>query len=132
MEPTKKYIEENKDRFLEELFGLISIPSISPIADHKPDMLKAANYWKDSMLKAGCDRADVLPTDGNPVVFGEKIIDLVYRGSKGALAGERGYSLTFYYVPTPALQLINENSSHLTITSNMLNSTFLQGQYQRH
>ena len=42
-------------------------------------------------------------------VFGEKIIDLVYRGSKGALAGDRGYSLTFYYVPTPALRLINEN-----------------------
>jgi acetylornithine deacetylase/succinyl-diaminopimelate desuccinylase-like protein len=75
MEPTKKYIEENKDRFLEELFGLISIPSISSIADHKPDMLKAANYWKDNMLKAGCDKAEVLPTDGNPVVFGEKIID---------------------------------------------------------
>lgn len=75
MEKSKKYVEENKDRFLEELFGLIRIPSISSIADHKPDMLKAANYWKDSMLKAGCDKAEVLPTDGNPVVFGEKIID---------------------------------------------------------
>ncbi len=75
MENSKKYVEENKDRFLEELFGLIRIPSISSIADHKPDMLKAANYWKDSMLKAGCDKAEVLPTDGNPVVFGEKIID---------------------------------------------------------
>lgn len=75
MEHIKKYIEENKDRFLEELFGLISIPSISSIADHKPDILKAANYWKDSMLKAGCDKAEVMSTDGNPVVFGEKIID---------------------------------------------------------
>lgn len=75
MENIKKYVEENKDRFLEELFGLISIPSISSIADHKPDILKAANYWKDSMLKAGCDKAEVMPTDGNPVVFGEKIID---------------------------------------------------------
>jgi len=38
----KEYIEQNKDRFLEELFGLIRIPSISSIADHKPDMMRAA------------------------------------------------------------------------------------------
>ncbi len=75
MEQAKKYIQENKDRFLEELFGLIRIPSISSIADHKDDMVKAAEYWKASMLSAGCDKAEVMPTAGNPVVFGEKIID---------------------------------------------------------
>ncbi len=75
MEKIKTYIESNKDRFLEELFGLIRIPSISSLSDHKPDMQKAAEYWRDSILKAGADKAEVIPSDGNPVVFGEKIID---------------------------------------------------------
>ncbi|MCF8301973.1 MAG: dipeptidase [Bacteroidales bacterium] len=75
MEQLKKYIEDNKDRFLEELFGLIRIPSISSLKEHKDDMQKAAEYWKDTILKAGADKAEILPTDGNPVVYGEKIID---------------------------------------------------------
>lgn len=75
MEKVKQYIEENKDRFLEELFELIRIPSISSIADHKPDMVKTAEALKAAILKAGADKAEVMPSDGNPVVFAEKIID---------------------------------------------------------
>ncbi|MDX8338643.1 dipeptidase [Draconibacterium sp. IB214405] len=75
MEYINKYVEENKDRFLEELFGLIRIPSISSIADHKPDMYKAAEYWKKTLLEAGADKAEVFETKGNPVTYGEKIID---------------------------------------------------------
>jgi acetylornithine deacetylase/succinyl-diaminopimelate desuccinylase-like protein len=75
MEKIKTYIESNKDRFLDELFGLIRIPSISSLSDHKPDMQKAAEYWRDSIVKAGADKAEVIPSDGNPVVYGEKIID---------------------------------------------------------
>lgn len=72
---SKQYIEANKDRFLEELFGLIRIPSISSLSDHKPDMQRAAEYWKDAILDAGADKAAVMPSDGNPVVYAEKIID---------------------------------------------------------
>lgn len=75
MDNIKNYIESNKDRFLEELFGLIRIPSISSQSDHKPDMIRAAEYWRDSLLKAGADKAEVMPSDGNPVVYGEKIIN---------------------------------------------------------
>ncbi len=71
----KEYIEQNKDRFLDELFGLIRIPSISSLAQHKPDMLRAAEYWKKTLLEAGADKAEVYQTDGNPVTYGEKIID---------------------------------------------------------
>ena len=53
----EQYIEENKDRFLKELFGLIQIPSVSSIAENKSDMLKAAEYWKKLLLEAGADRA---------------------------------------------------------------------------
>lgn len=70
-----QYIEEHKERFLEELFGLIRIPSISSLSENKPDMLKAAEYWKNSILQAGADKAEIIPTNGNPVVYGEKIID---------------------------------------------------------
>ena len=75
MSNIKTYIEENKDRFLDELFGLIRIPSISSQAEHKPDMVRTAEYIKDSILSAGADRAEVIPSSGNPVVFGEKIVD---------------------------------------------------------
>lgn len=76
MEKVSEYINKNKEKFLEELFGLIRIPSISSLADHKPDMLRAAEYWKQSMLKGGADKAEIIPTPGNPVIYGEKIIDL--------------------------------------------------------
>jgi len=75
MEKVKQYIEANKDRFLEELFELIRIPSISSIQDHKPDMVKTAEALRTALLKAGCDKAQVMPSDGNPVVYAEKIID---------------------------------------------------------
>lgn len=75
MEIIKNYIEENKEKFLEELFGLLRIPSISSIADHKPDMYRAAEYWKKTLLLAGADKAEIFETPGNPVTYGEKIID---------------------------------------------------------
>lgn len=71
----EKYIEENKDRFLEELFGLLRIPSISSIAANKPDMYRAAEYWRNLLLNAGADNAEIFETEGNPVTYGEKIID---------------------------------------------------------
>ncbi|MGI6321690.1 MAG: dipeptidase [Bacteroidales bacterium] len=75
MKDLKNYIESNKDRFLEELFGLIRIPSISAKSEHKDDMVKAAEYIKNSLIEAGVDKAEVMPTKGNPVVYGEKMID---------------------------------------------------------
>ena len=75
MQITNNYIEANKERFLEELFGLIRIPSISSESTHKPDMIRCAEYWRDALLAAGADKAEVMPTDGNPIVYGEKIID---------------------------------------------------------
>src|SRR5574344_376430 len=75
MENIKNYIKENENRFLEQLFGLIRIPSISSESAHKPDMIRAAEYWRDSILAAGADKAEVMPTEGNPIVYGEKIID---------------------------------------------------------
>jgi len=75
METIEKYIETNKKRFLDELFGLIRIPSISSVTAHKPDMYRAAEYWKNILITAGADKAEIFETKGNPVIYGEKIID---------------------------------------------------------
>jgi acetylornithine deacetylase/succinyl-diaminopimelate desuccinylase-like protein len=71
----KTYQEKNKERFLNEMLDLLRIPSISAKSEHKEDMLKCAEAVKNSLLAAGCDKAEVMATDGHPVVFGEKIID---------------------------------------------------------
>lgn len=75
MDYINNYIEENKERFLEELFELIRIPSISSVKAHKPDMYRAADCWKKILLDAGVDKAEIFETKGNPVTYGEKIID---------------------------------------------------------
>lgn len=71
----KQYIEENKDRFFEELFSLMRIPSVSAKPEHKPDMQRCAERYAELLKEAGADEAGVFPTEGNPVVFGQKIID---------------------------------------------------------
>lgn len=75
MEKINRYIEDNKERFLDELFGLIRIPSISSLSENRPEMYKAAEYWVEILFEAGVDRAEIFETEGNPIVFAEKIID---------------------------------------------------------
>ena len=75
MTDIKTYIDQNQQRFLDELFSLIRIPSISAESEHKEDMVKCANQWKKLILEAGADKCEVMPTEGNPVVYAEKIID---------------------------------------------------------
>lgn len=75
METIRNYVESNKDRFLEELFDLIRIPSISAREEHKDDMYKAADAIKKSLLDAGAEHAEVKETTGWPVVYGYKFVD---------------------------------------------------------
>lgn len=75
MSDIKTYIEQNKKRFLNELFELIRLPSISSLKDHKKDMYRAAEMWKKILLDAGADKAEVMESEGNPVTFGQKIIN---------------------------------------------------------
>ncbi len=75
MKAIKDYVDAHKERFLEELFDLIRIPSVSSIAEAKDDMIKAAEYIKETLLKAGADHVEVKETSGWPVVYGHKLID---------------------------------------------------------
>ena len=70
----KQYIKENESRFLDELFSLIRIPSISALPQHKEDMLACAERWRQLLLEAGADEAMVMPSQGNPLVYAEKQI----------------------------------------------------------
>lgn len=75
MQVWKDYQEKNKDRFLNELFDLLRIPSISAKSEHKPDMMKCAEAIKQRLLDAGADKVEIYETKGHPLVYGEKIID---------------------------------------------------------
>lgn len=75
MTDTTKYLESNKDRFLQELIDLLKIPSVSTDASFKGDILKAADFLKNKLVEAGADNVEVCETGGYPIVYGEKIID---------------------------------------------------------
>jgi hypothetical protein len=105
----KDYIKENRDRFMDELFGYLRIPSISSKSEHKPDMEKAAQYLKEQLEKAGVDKAEVCASDGNPVVMVKKLLTLHYQ--------------QFWYMVTMMLcqqsHWKNGNQNHLSQKSEM-------------
>lgn len=74
----KDYISNNQNHFLEELFSLIRIPSVSAHNHRQPEMLQCAERWKELLLKSGADKASIIPTEGNPVVFATKFINALY------------------------------------------------------
>ncbi len=75
MEKVKGYIEANRERFINELFELLRIPSVSAKDENKGDMVRCAEHLKGVLLEAGADRAEVFATKGHPVLFAEKIVD---------------------------------------------------------
>lgn len=75
MRKLKQYIETNLDRFLDELFDLLRIPSVSTKPEHKKDIQTAAKKIEQYILQAGADNAEVIPTHGHPVVIAEKVLD---------------------------------------------------------
>src|SRR3982751_5853808 len=73
--PWKEYQEKNQQRFLDEMLELLRIPSISAKSERKEDMRRCAELVKKRLLDSGADKAEVMETDGHPVVYGEKLID---------------------------------------------------------
>ena len=71
----KEYIQSNQQRFLDELFDLLRIPSVSADSRHKGDVRKAAEYVVQKLKDAGADKVELCETKGHPIVFGEKIIN---------------------------------------------------------
>ncbi|MGZ3764256.1 MAG: dipeptidase [Mucilaginibacter sp.] len=75
MQNIKQYVEQNKQRFLDELFELLRFPSVSADPKYKPDVLNAAAFVAQKLRDAGVDKVEVCDTAGYPIVYGEKIID---------------------------------------------------------
>ncbi len=75
MDQLKPYLDNNKERFLNELLDLLRIPSISADVKYSADVNRAAEFVKAQLITAGADKVEVCPTKGYPIVYGEKIID---------------------------------------------------------
>ena len=71
MEKCENYIDAHRERFMDEWASLIRIPSVSCQAEHKADMVRCAERWRELLLEAGCQKAEVLPSAGNPFVYAE-------------------------------------------------------------
>ncbi|MCY7410537.1 MAG: dipeptidase [Chitinophagales bacterium] len=69
------YVNQNKQRFLDELFGWLLIPSVSADPKFNEDVFEAAEYVKKKFEEAGAENCELIPTDGFPVVYAEKIVD---------------------------------------------------------
>ena len=66
----EKYIDDKMEAHLKEFIELVSIPSISSIPSHKPDVAKAGAWIVNKLKAIGMTRAQLIPTEGNPVVYG--------------------------------------------------------------
>ncbi len=75
MDEIKKYVDENRQRFLDELFDLLRFPSVSADPKYKSDVLKTADFVAAKLKEAGADQVKVYETSGYPIVYGEKLID---------------------------------------------------------
>ena len=67
------YLQREEARFLQELFELLSIPSVSTDPDHGPDVARCAHWLRDHLEKIGLHGAEVCPTEGHPIVYAEHL-----------------------------------------------------------
>ena len=75
MQEIRRYVSDNKQRFLEELFELLRFPSVSADPKYKAEMTKTAEFVAEKLRAAGADNVEICPTAGYPIVYGEKIVD---------------------------------------------------------
>jgi len=75
MQAVQDYIEDNKERYLEELIEMLKIPSISADPAYKDAVRRNAELVADSLRLAGLDNIEVCETAGHPIVYGDKLID---------------------------------------------------------
>ncbi len=75
METALNYIKANEKRFIDELIDLLKIPSVSADSKYSKDVVRAAEFIKNELVKAGAEKVEICHTPGHPIVYGEKMID---------------------------------------------------------
>ena len=75
---TLEYLNDHKDKFLNELLDLLRIPSVSADKKFDGDVRNAATFVKDQLIAAGVDYAELCETKGHPIVYAEKIINSTF------------------------------------------------------
>ncbi|MBX7242728.1 MAG: dipeptidase [Bacteroidia bacterium] len=74
MDSIKSYLNDHSERFISELMDLLRIPSISADSRFKEDVKKTAESIADHLNSIGMSKVEIFPTEGHPIVYGEKII----------------------------------------------------------
>jgi len=75
MTEIKNYIDQHRDRFIDELLALLRIPSVSADPKFKDDVKKTAEFVSEKLIASGADNVEICLTKGHPIVYGEKMID---------------------------------------------------------
>ena len=75
MDRALTYAREHQDTFIKELEEFLRIPSISTDSAHNDDVQRCAEWLAEHLQSIGINRAEVMPTDGHPIVFAEHIVD---------------------------------------------------------
>ena len=75
MQNIKAYLNQHKERFINELIQLLKMPSVSADSAYSQDVLDTAEAFATSLKNAGCDLVEICETQGYPIVYGEKTID---------------------------------------------------------
>jgi acetylornithine deacetylase/succinyl-diaminopimelate desuccinylase-like protein len=71
MDPLTSYLEQNRERFVDDLKAALRIPSVSAKAEHRDDCARCARHLADHLAALGMTRVEVVPTAGHPVVYAE-------------------------------------------------------------
>ena len=71
LEPAIQHVRAHQDYILKELKDFVAIPSVSTLAEHKPDIQRAAEYVEKILKSMGMESVAIMPTAGHPVVYGE-------------------------------------------------------------
>src|SRR6201996_5961552 len=67
----ERFIDDHRERFVEELRAWARVPSISSDPAHAPDVKRSADHLATELRRLGAGRAEVWPTAGHPAVFAE-------------------------------------------------------------
>ena len=71
LESALEWVRTHKDEHLTQLKEILSIPSVSTLAEHKPDIRRCAEFLKAELEGLGLTTVELKETPGHPIVYGE-------------------------------------------------------------